>query len=351
MAIKTLDHSQKIFHGFLLVIIISIAAVWAVEEYLGIVAQQDRYGYLGCLVVLPFCLYFSYVKHWVAKTRIFVYFFLTFYLMFLTSTSFIHSAITGEMYSAASSLQWVPSAYIVSFLFFPMRIAVVTVFGFYSLMISLLLISYTEIFPEVSSELHAMYINALFAQGLYILCLFGVMKLREAKNEATNYADKMEKAANIDGLLGIGNRRMLQNELDTMASGQTPFSLLLIDIDFFKAINDTHGHLVGDDVLREITHCIEQSLRPDDTLGRWGGEEFLLLAYGTELEQAKSLAERIRKTIESTEFSTVGKVTISIGVTQFKANTSISHTFSIADKALYQAKHSGRNRVIVVAQD
>lgn len=346
---KDLDQYNKIFHGFLLIIITSIAGVWVVEEYLDIVSLQDRYGYSVCLVVLPCCFYCSYVKNWVEKTRVLVYFFLAFYLIYLTTTSFINSAISGEMYSAASSIQWVPTAYIVAFLFLPVRTAVVTVLGFYGLMILLLFISYTEIFPEVSSELHAVYINGLFVQGVCILCLFGVIKLREANSAATSYAEQMEEAANIDGLLGIGNRRMLQNELNAMASGQTPFSLLLIDVDFFKAINDTHGHLAGDDILRALSNCIEKNLRPNDLLGRWGGEEFLLIANNTELEHAKSLAERIRQTVESTEFETVGKVTISVGVTQFKPNTSLSHTFSEADKALYKAKETGRNKVVISA--
>lgn len=142
---------------------------------------------------------------------------------------------------------------------------------------------------------------------------------------------------------------MLQSKLNTMVTDYTPFSLLLIDVDLFKSINDTHGHLVGDDILRELTQSMENSLRPEDTIGRWGGEEFLVIANGTELESAELLAQRIRTGVEQHEFPNVGRVTVSIGVAQFQPNTSISHTFSIADKALYEAKHAGRNRVVIAA--
>ena len=184
---------------------------------------------------------------------------------------------------------------------------------------------------------------------VYFVCLFGVVKLKKNKNASDLHAEKMEKAANIDGLLGIGNRRMLQRKLNAMATDYTPFSLLLIDVDHFKAINDTYGHLVGDDILRELTQSMENSLRPEDTIGRWGGEEFLVLASGTEIGSAEMLVQRIRTGVAQHEFSTVGRVTVSIGVAQFQQNTSVSHTFSIADKALYKAKNAGRNRVVVAA--
>jgi len=193
-------------------------------------------------------------------------------------------------------------------------------------------------------------LNAALSQGVCIFCLFGVVKLKMTKDASDLRAEKMEKAANIDGLLGIGNRRMLQSKLNTMATDYSPFSLLLIDVDHFKAINDTHGHIVGDDILRELTQSMEDSVRPEDTFGRWGGEEFLVIANGTELESAEMLAQRIREGVAQHEFATVGRVTVSIGVAQFHPDMSISHTFSTADKALYEAKSAGRNRVVVATQ-
>lgn len=210
---------------------------------------------------------------------------------------------------------------------------------------------HAEVFELKNTVLQAMLLNSALSQGVCIFCLFGVVKLKRNKDAADLHAEKMEKAANIDGLLGIGNRRMLQRKLNSMATDYTPFSLLLIDVDHFKAINDSHGHLVGDDILRELTQSMESSLRPDDTFGRWGGEEFLVIAKDTELESAEGLAQRIRANVEQFEFSTVGRVTISIGVAQFQPDMSVSHTFTIADKALYVAKNAGRNRVVVADQD
>ncbi|MGJ8679994.1 GGDEF domain-containing protein [Paraglaciecola sp.] len=338
--------NDNIFNGFLLVVIMSISGLWAFEEYLGIAATQDRIGNFISLIILPICFYFSFIKNKIKLIKVFVYFYLATYLIFLTTAAFYQAAQTGEMYSTASSLQWVPIVYIIAFLFLPQRQAIFTVLGFYALIILLLIISYTDIFPGISDEIHAVFINAVFAQGVCILCLFGVIRLKQTKNETAKYAKKMEKAANIDGLLGIGNRRMLQSELEHLESDSEPFSLLLIDLDNFKHINDTYGHLVGDDVLRAVTSCLEKNLRPQDTIGRWGGEEFLLIAQGAKIEQASQLAERIRKAVAATNILTVGHITISIGVAQFKLNMPISQTFSEADKALYQAKETGRNKVV-----
>lgn len=344
---KLVNNSDKIFELFLLVISAAVCVLWLVEENLEVIFDYDRYGYFVTLIVLPasFCLSFFAKKTPVSRVIVFIY--LVLYLLFLTVITFSQAANSGTIYTVASTLQWVPVIYIVSFLFLSTKQAILSAISIYCLMLFLLFLAHAEVFALKNTVLQALLLNAALSQGVCIFCLFGVVKLKRTKDASNLHAAQMEKAANIDGLLGIGNRRMLQNELNTMASGFTPFSLLLIDVDHFKAINDTHGHLVGDDILRELTQCIENSLRPEDTIGRWGGEEFLILANGTELAKAELLANRVRLAVEQQNFSTVGRVTISIGVAQFQPNTSVSHTFSNADKALYKAKNGGRNRVVI----
>lgn len=347
---KLVNNSDKIFNLVLLVVMTAICFVWAVEESLEVIFDYDRYGYIISLGVLPICLWLSAVAKKTSIARVVTFVYLTSYLLFLIVITFLQAANTGTIYTIASTLLWVPVMYIVSFLFLSNKQAILSAIGIYCLMLVLLFLAHADVFELKNTMLQAMLLNAALSQGVCIFCLFGVVKLKMTKDASELHAEKMEKAANIDGLLGIGNRRMLQRKLNTMATDYTPFSLLLIDVDHFKAINDTHGHLVGDDILRELTQSMENSMRPEDTIGRWGGEEFLVIANGTELESAEMLAQRIREGILQHDFATVGRVTVSIGVAQFHPNMSISQTFSTADKALYEAKSAGRNRVVVAEQ-
>jgi diguanylate cyclase (GGDEF)-like protein len=344
--VKLVNNSDKIYELFLLVISTAVCVLWLVEENLEVIFDYDRYGYIATLVILPACFLLSFFAKKTHVSRVIAYIYLVLYLLFLTVITFLQAANSGTVYTVASTLQWVPVIYIVSFLFLSNKQAIIGAISIYGLMLFLLFVAHAEVFELKNTVLQALLLNAALSQGVCIFCLFGVVKLKKTKDASNLRAEKMEKAANIDGLLGIGNRRMLQHELNNMASYYTPFSLLLIDVDHFKAINDTYGHLVGDDILRELTRSIENSLRPQDTVGRWGGEEFLILANGTELAGAELLAQRVRLAVEQRKFTTVGRVTVSIGVAQFQPNTSVSHTFSIADKALYRAKNAGRNRVV-----
>ena len=343
---KLTNDSDKNFEVFLLIVMFAIGMIWAVEERLGVTLYYDRYGYLVTLVVLITCFCLSAVARKTHVVRIVIFIYLASYVFFITVMAFVHAANSGIIYPIASTLQWVPPIYIVLFLFLPNKQAIFGAVGIYSLMLVLLFLVSIDIFELKNAELQGFLLNTVLSQGVYIFCLLGVVKLKRTKDASESRAEKMEYMANIDGLLGIGNRRMLQRQLNTLTTKHSLFSLILIDVDHFKAINDTHGHLVGDDVLRELTKNIQSSLRPEDSIGRWGGEEFLVIANNSELKSAEILAQKIRAAVAQHEFATIGGVTVSIGVTQFQPNASVSHTFSIADKALYEAKHSGRNKVV-----
>lgn len=126
-----------------------------------------------------------------------------------------------------------------------------------------------------------------------------------------------------------------------------PLSLIIFDIDYFKQINDTYGHLVGDTVLRELAHVVQANMRQSEYFVRWGGEEFILLLPGTDLYGAQMVAEKLRRLVEKTEFSEVGKVTCSFGVTTLRNDDTMQSFLQRADEALYEAKKSGRNQVRV----
>ncbi len=123
-------------------------------------------------------------------------------------------------------------------------------------------------------------------------------------------------------------------------------SVLMVDIDNFKSINDTHGHEVGDRVLIEVARRLRESVRDSDFIARWGGEEFVVLLRDCPLADAVARAEKIRRRIAEAPCADAGTVTISVGVAELTADEDLDHWLVRADRALYQAKRSGRNAVV-----
>ena len=163
----------------------------------------------------------------------------------------------------------------------------------------------------------------------------------------------VERQALVDGLTGVANRRRcseaLSAEVARTARHGTPLSLVLADLDDFKAVNDAHGHAAGDVVLREFADVLRSTLRESDIAGRWGGEEFLLLLPGTDAPGAVQLADRVRLALmERPLLAPDGAplaVTCSFGVAQHRPGEDEEQLFAAADKALYRAKREGKNRV------
>ncbi len=137
----------------------------------------------------------------------------------------------------------------------------------------------------------------------------------------------------------------LEEQFDLSKQASIPFTILILDIDHFKRVNDTYGHQVGDRVLVELVSIFHKNVRANDIVGRWGGEEFLIVLPQTTLNVGVDLAEKIRSLVEENHFDSVGQVTISIGVSTYEKDLSPDSIVSRADTALYKAKESGRNRV------
>jgi len=159
----------------------------------------------------------------------------------------------------------------------------------------------------------------------------------------------LEQLATTDRLTGLLNRRKFE-ELATIEIGRArryanPLALLFLDIDHFKAVNDHYGHPTGDIVLAEMSQRLRASVRQSDSVGRWGGEEFLILAPGASRDEALRLAEKLRAMVAAQGFRQVGSLTISIGVSTLQGDDDLQALVSRADAAMYRAKQGGRNRV------
>ncbi len=198
--------------------------------------------------------------------------------------------------------------------------------------------------------------SRLLKDGDLIRCGNTILKfLKEGQIENVHYG-KMYEAATTDGMTGALNKKaiveLINEEFLRSVSRPAAMTLLMLDLDHFKMVNDTHGHLAGDGVLKETCYIIKDKLiRQKDALGRYGGEEFALVLRETPLRIAVDVAERIRSTIEKHNFQFDGKsipVTISIGVATLDSTSKQPEDLiAQADKALYDAKSQGRNRVCV----
>ena len=163
--------------------------------------------------------------------------------------------------------------------------------------------------------------------------------------------DELEKRSATDGLTGVWNRghldRIIDSELSRSRRSRQPVSLILLDVDHFKHVNDSLGHLAGDSVLRELVRVIAAHIRASDSLYRWGGEEFVVLATATGHRAGEPLAEKLRAAVEQHSFAQGGSITVSIGVAEYLAPENVEGWFGRADTALYAAKNGGRNQVSV----
>jgi diguanylate cyclase (GGDEF)-like protein len=172
--------------------------------------------------------------------------------------------------------------------------------------------------------------------------LFGLNLLHER-------IGRLDRDAQTDPLTGLGNRRSLELSLSLLEAEGRACAAIVLDIDHFKRVNDSHGHEVGDQALRQLAELMRRCCREGDLLCRTGGEEFLMMLPGASLEVAAVVAERLRVTVQDTPLEPVGAVTISLGVARWdgEAGSEPVETLSEADRALYRAKQEGRNRVVI----
>ena len=167
--------------------------------------------------------------------------------------------------------------------------------------------------------------------------------------------ENLQKLAIKDGLTGLYNRKFMEelisDAINRSKRTHTPLALLMIDVDYFKQINDNFGHNAGDETLLSLTHLLDSHKRSTDYLGRWGGDELVLLLTNTDLSGAANLAEKLRQLVHQHLFAHKKQLSISLGASEYQDGDSPASFIAQADAALYQAKRSGRNKVKLHAEN
>ncbi|WP_058306046.1 GGDEF domain-containing protein [Gracilibacillus massiliensis] len=250
-----------------------------------------------------------------------------------------HSIITIDMivkgYSyTGSSTYWTPLILVFIFIALPRKIGIYYALVLWAIMIYIGFDYWSSIPDKGTERLLQYYLSIL----VYIIFIYFVRRV------ITYYAEKetIERLAYFDPLTGIANRRKVYLWLEKSIQKKKDFYVVLFDIDHFKAVNDTYGHPTGDKVLKKITEIAASQLGEDDVIGRWGGEEFIIV---TRREKgALPLIEQIRTTIANFEFEDIPQITASFGIAKHQ-DQSTELLLEQADNALYQAKRNGRNRV------
>lgn len=178
-----------------------------------------------------------------------------------------------------------------------------------------------------------------------------LMEMVEVISQAEQALISLDRMASCDALTGLANRRagekILSKVHEKAILAKVLYSVLLVDIDHFKRVNDTHGHEIGDAAIKAVAVVLGNVVRGGDVACRWGGEEFLCILKGADISMATTVAERIRATVEQAVIPVVGNVTVSIGVaTWCVTDLEVAGLVKLADQGLYEAKQNGRNRVV-----
>lgn len=272
-----------------------------------------------------------------------------------TYSLFVKNVGSGNASGLTQIYIWTPILFILAFLLFEQKPALVGATSVFSLTFiagTVHAIAYQgSDVPPIPSYLIEYYL----ANGLTLGLLYVFSNLRSRITTLREQVQHMERLANLDVLTSTPNRRHLEDilkrailEVERYAS---PVSIISLDIDHFKQINDAHGHATGDQVLMRVAELFSDFIRETDSFGRWGGEEFLIITAKTDLRGTMLLAERLRTLLCNYEFTGVGKVTASFGVASYKHGDTVESLIKRADEALYLSKANGRNRVEAITRE
>ncbi|HVM72138.1 MAG TPA: GGDEF domain-containing protein [Anaerolineales bacterium] len=248
---------------------------------------------------------------------------------------------------------WLPFVYILSFLILSTNRALLFSSIFF---LATLIIGVASIIRFMAAGLvfpnMPLLVQVYFASIFYVAVLYLVTRIKDHYISEHMRAGDLTRLAMIDSLTQVDNRRLLtqllKEDVARVDRDGMPLSVILFDLDRFKNINDSYGHNTGDEVLRQVAYQLRQVIRTSDPFGRWGGDEFLVLATNTDGQQAVELAQRMRENLENCDFGPAGKVTASFGISTYQNGDTPETLIRRADMGLYKAKSKGRNRVEAV---
>lgn len=327
-----------------------IPLIWATEVWIvHYVNPVDRFAYpilyLACLISMGILIFRPQAYSIAALSSVGT--FAIYYGIYLQSIVY---GYVQDTYNVATFAQWLPLIYISSFIFLHRRFAItISSLVYMSLLLPMLLRIGLHHVPTLNSETFPIFVQMACSHPLYIAALLWMDNMRRFFLQTETQLAAMKIAANIDYLTGIANRRsanqMLQVAIAQAKQSETAIAALLLDIDHFKQINDVHGHDVGDQVLVQVATTLKSNTRTQDILGRWGGEEFLIVLTDTTYVEARQIAERLCTLVSAHDYPPVEQVTASLGGTLLKPEDTVESLVKRADVALYEAKDRGRNQV------
>jgi len=318
-------HGRSVKESVLLLISGSLAAMVTPLAYLRFREQHWTLAYMDagivCIMLLLFL--FVYVSRRTRSAGIFI------------ALGFISAALMSTLLLGVGEIYWCFPALMVAYFMFDARNATVISGGFAGCFLAI-----------VWDELPAIVLVKICLTLTVTVLLANAFALTNRRQ-----LDELRRMANVDPLTGAGNRRAQNLKLDTAGAifrrTGTPASLLIIDLDYFKQVNDAHGHIAGDQVLVDLCNLVRKTTRATESLYRYGGEEFVLVAEQATLEAAVKLADKLRSRIAGAVFASGIQVTVSIGVAELQRGEGREGWLGRADAALYRAKQHGRNQVVI----
>ncbi len=333
--------------------VLSMLAVWAIGLKQNTITTANIF-ILPVLAVLFLSLTVLYWRQ-VIPLRVFeliVYGMVLAYALCQFASTIMTMTFINTSFSPTFTL-WLPFVYILSFLILRTNRALLVSALFFLATLILGMASFIHFLVEGRDFPNTfLLVQIYFAGGFYITVLYLVSHIKELYFSEHGLADDMSKLAMINSLTQVDNRRLLTQllteEVTRAGRHNLPLSVILFDLDRFKTINDSFGHNAGDVVLQEVAGVLRQAIRTSDPFGRWGGDEFLVVATNTDGKQAVELAYRLRGTLENFAFSTATKVTASFGITTYQGGDLPETLIRRADMGMYKAKSGGRNRVEAV---
>lgn len=336
--------SPVLFRRLLMFAIFCFAAIWTVDETSGIIVNFDAWAYPICMVLFGVIYLLTYT-HWFHPQSLH---FMAYVVVssYLISTSIWHHLGVNGLFSNAA--QWLGLNYVIAYLFLEVKKAVPTTIVVFVLTIVGHFIALRSHYSL--EDTMGVVMNIGIAHLAYVVLLGTALKLRVDNDSHQARAVALEYYIQVDPLTNLLNRRGIEHAMrdvhDQKSIDSSRYAILMLDIDHFKRINDQYGHSVGDQVLVDFAHTLKSLTADHDVVGRWGGEEFLVITLDARPAQVRQLAERLRSAISRLTCHEGSHITTSIGICYSEEGSTFVQRLDIADNNLYCAKHGGRNQVV-----